>query len=295
MLSIVIPTYRYNAYPLVSAISKQAEAAGIAYEIVCRDDASGDYFTAENNRINQLPNCRFLVNSTNLGRGGNLNVLLAESRFDYALILDVDTLPVQSNFIASYLDYVHQKEVAVVFGGIAYKEQEPDKSERLRWVYGMRREALTASQRDTNPYFLLTSNILLPKSALGSSLFSEALTTYGYEDLVLAAKLRHNQISILHIDNPVYHLNLETSEVFLEKTQTALRNFKKALNEGLLTGNESKLGRAYLKIKQFGLRAFIATLFRGIRQPLERHLISEKPLVFWFDVYKLGFLCNLGK
>ena len=44
MLSILIPTYNYTIYSLVSTIHKQIEQTGIDYEIICLDDASNLIF-----------------------------------------------------------------------------------------------------------------------------------------------------------------------------------------------------------------------------------------------------------
>jgi hypothetical protein len=65
MLSILIPIYNYNAYPLVKKNCRSLEAK-IDFEILCQDDFSK--YLQENQEINTLENCRFR-NETNLGRG----------------------------------------------------------------------------------------------------------------------------------------------------------------------------------------------------------------------------------
>ena len=40
MLSILIPTYNYNVYPLVSELQRQCLESKIEFEILCQDDAS---------------------------------------------------------------------------------------------------------------------------------------------------------------------------------------------------------------------------------------------------------------
>ena len=40
MISILIPCYDYNAYPLESKLEKQALILNINFEIICIDDAS---------------------------------------------------------------------------------------------------------------------------------------------------------------------------------------------------------------------------------------------------------------
>jgi glycosyltransferase involved in cell wall biosynthesis len=66
MLSILIPIYNYNAYPLVKELHSQCLEATIDFEILCQDDFSTNIQQKE---INTLENCRFSRNETNLGRG----------------------------------------------------------------------------------------------------------------------------------------------------------------------------------------------------------------------------------
>ena len=52
MISILIPCYDYNAYPLVSSLEKQALMLGIKFEIICVDDGS----FSNKNEIKMLDN-----------------------------------------------------------------------------------------------------------------------------------------------------------------------------------------------------------------------------------------------
>ena len=64
MLSILIPTYNYNVYSLVTELKSQADALGIAYEILVQDDAS-TFFLQENIsvlRSDMKINCFFISN-----------------------------------------------------------------------------------------------------------------------------------------------------------------------------------------------------------------------------------------
>ena len=61
MLSILIPTYNYNVYPLLTELKKQADLANLPYEILVLDDASS-LFIAENSKINVLENCSYFQN-----------------------------------------------------------------------------------------------------------------------------------------------------------------------------------------------------------------------------------------
>ena len=55
MLSILIPIYNYNVYPLVEELHKQCIECKIDFEIICIDDASTDY-KPENNKMQFLSN-----------------------------------------------------------------------------------------------------------------------------------------------------------------------------------------------------------------------------------------------
>ena len=64
MLSILIPTYNYHVYPLVTYFKNQADVLGIAYEILVQDDAS-TFFLEENTEINLLQHCSYTLNHEN--------------------------------------------------------------------------------------------------------------------------------------------------------------------------------------------------------------------------------------
>jgi hypothetical protein len=57
MLSILIPIYNYNAYPLVKEL--QCLEATIDFEIFCIDDASNEY-ESNNNPIQFISNCIYI-------------------------------------------------------------------------------------------------------------------------------------------------------------------------------------------------------------------------------------------
>ena len=68
MLSILIPCFDYNAYPLVCEIEKQAVSLKIKFEIICIDDASFSLKNENNQKINSIPNAKFIESKKNIGR-----------------------------------------------------------------------------------------------------------------------------------------------------------------------------------------------------------------------------------
>lgn len=295
MLSILIPTYNYNAFPLVEVLQKQAQALGIVYEIIVVDDASTDFKTTEQNElISTLENCYYHYNTTNLGRGENRNFLSRKARYDWTLLLDSDTLPVHSDFLQIYIDCIQKNQQQAFFGGLAYEENLPKKEALLRWVYGRQREALPVSKRINKPYeSTLVSNLLIRKELLLSNPFHSEIYDYGFEDFVFIAGLKKNQVEIAQVNNPVYHLNLENSTVFLSKHLLALSNLDQLIARNIIPGDGTRIGKTRKILRQSRLDALIVTTFHILEKSLKANLLSDHPSLRAFDFYKLGYFCAL--
>lgn len=294
MLSILIPTHNYDTLPLVRELHAQATAAGIPFEILVLDDASLDTaILAKNQDINHLDHAIYEVNPENAGRSKNRNLLAQKAQFDWILFLDCDTIPTAKDFISKYLDAM-QSEEKVCFGGLAYRDEKPNKEEMLRWIYGKERESISLSIRQTDPYrYTLISNILLRREILMDHPFNEDIEGYGFEDMVFILELKKRQIKISQIDNPVFHLNLESSILFIEKYHSSLSNLKYLLKREIIDPDDTPLSKLHSNIRRLHLENLAALSFRLMRAYFLRHLTSEKPSLFVFDLYKLGYFCNL--
>ena len=132
MLSILIPSYNYNALSLVSEIHNQAKRTEIPFEIICLDDASTNLFS-ENEKINHLANCNYEMLKQNIGRSKIRNLLAHKAQYDWLLFLDVDVFPKDEDFIDRYVPFLND-EIKIVNGGILYQSKKPEKSKVLRWV-----------------------------------------------------------------------------------------------------------------------------------------------------------------
>lgn len=290
MLSILIPTYNYNLVPLVLELHKQCLECEIDFEILCQDDASKLFFE-ENKKINGLKYCRFSKNNSNLGRGKNINLLAEKAQFEWLLIMDCDTFPKENHFIQKYITQVNKNE-KIVYGGIVYKKEKPEKEKLLRWIYGNKREALSLKIRNEKPNSrALTSNLLINKKLFLETLFDESITKYGYEDLVFLSDLEKKGILVTHIENTTYHLGLETSQQFLEKTKIALENLKIISKSRSFNVSDSKLLEFCVLLKRLYLSTLISFIFKKTERIIERNLLSKKPSLLLFDFYKLGFYC----
>ncbi|HSD09006.1 glycosyltransferase family 2 protein, partial [Flavobacterium sp.] len=286
MLSILIPTYNYNILPLVNEIQKQCLEGGIEFEILCIDDAS-DYFSNENQEINNLKNCYYFVNDKNSGRTYTRNKLAEKASFDWLLFLDADVIPTHSNFIKNYVSAINKKHQVIV-GGYCYQETKPKSENIFRYQYGKEREEKSALKRNSAPYqYIFSGNFLIQKKIFIDVNFTGEGNYYGM-DVFFSCQLFVKKIEVLHIENPIYHLGLETNQIFFEKSLKAVESRKRFLANCPGIEKISPLIKKYKTIKQYRLLP-IAILFFKISEPfLKKLILNKNPNLFCFDIYRLG-------
>lgn len=294
MLSILIPVYNYNVYPLVLELKKQADYLGINYEILVQDDFS-QKFINENIPINLLANCIFSINAQNLGRGKNINLLCNKSKYTYVLIMESDALPESEFYLKNYVA-LFSKSPSVIFGGVKYPNIDPPKEKLLRWKYGINRETKSLEYRLKNNYdFVFTWNLLLKKEILSQYTFPEFIHEYGYEDAVFIKNLRMNSVSISHIENPLVHHNDEYSIDFIKKTERAVQTLYALINSQEIKHKDIKLSALYSILKKLHFVELVKIIHTKNKQRILNNLTSENPNLYVLDFYKLGYYCNLKK
>ncbi|QBN20072.1 glycosyltransferase family 2 protein [Flavobacterium nackdongense] len=291
MLSILIPTYNYNVVPLVLELRKQCLECEIEFEILVLDDASTDCLK-ENQIINNWENCHFNTESKNSGRTYTRNKLAHQARFEWLLFLDADVIPVNSSFILSYLESI-KPENQVILGGYCYENSKHNSPNILRYKYGKEREEKTASERNQNPYqYVFSGNILIQKKTFLTTNYANENSFYGM-DIFFAYQLFTHKIDVFHIENPIYHLGLDTNEIFFAKSLKAVESRKYFLIEGEKIELISPLIKQYKTLKKYGLLSLTKHIF-SISEPILKKLILNKnPNLICFDLYRLGYFCTL--
>lgn len=292
MLSILIPVYNFDIRKLVIDLSGQCKQSGIDFELLCFDDGSTEDFKALNREVGLLPNVTYREMPQNLGRSAIRNALGDAAKFPYLLFMDCDSKVVQPNYIQNYLD--HFAPGQLVYGGRCYAPQMPE-DERLRfhWKYGSQREVQSPEQRKRAPWHsFMTNNFLIPRDVFLQIKFDESLKQYGHEDTLFGLEVAHRKVPIIHIDAPLEHIGLETAEVFLKKTRQGLENLHILWKRG--TPIDTKLLRAFLKIKSLRLMGLFRLAFAAGKPVLEANLRSVRPSLRLFDFYKLGYLAYLN-
>ncbi|MCX7985413.1 MAG: glycosyltransferase [Bacteroidales bacterium] len=297
MITVCIPTYCYDVRELVSELRRQAQQVDVEFEIVVIDDGSPKEWQQKYETISDM--AKFIFLPQNVGRAAVRNLFLHHARNNWLLFLDSDVLPVDSLFLKQYVDTIKKNpSVEVICGGIQMPPKPDDRKQILRWYYGLKRESRSAEQRNRNRYqSFMTGNFCIRKTILQQIPFDERLVRYGHEDTLFGYRLMQHGISIKHIDNPVFHLQLEDADQFLKKTEIAVSNLyyisKTLLQLDYLFISQNKLLRKAYQFKRYGLSGFCGVLF-SLFQPIISWLLTQrKPLLWLFDLYKLGYLCRI--
>jgi hypothetical protein len=292
MLSILIPIYNYNVFPLVEQLHKQCLECRIDFEILCFDDFSV-VENPSNTKINQLQNCQFKILEHNIGRSAIRNLLAKNASFENLLFLDADTLPLDYQFVSRYLKQINQEE-KVVYGGIKYQVKKPENAKIFRWTYGVNREALTLENRKKNVYLsLLTLNFMIKKSIFEKVKFNVKIPNLRHEDTLFSFDLKKQKIKIIHIENPVLHLGLDDFEIAIKKEKQSIIALKNLIENNLISNDYVSISRVYLKIKKYKISFIFRYFYKIAEKPLLKNLSSTNPSLLVFDLFRLGFLCSI--
>lgn len=294
MLSILIPIYNFNVVDFAKDLSNQASLCNIDFEILCFDDGSTNEFKVKNSQITTIQGVVYNELPQNIGRSKIRNLLAENAKYEYLLFLDCDSKSNSNQFIANYIKHATPK--TVVYGGRNYDAKSPqEKDIYFRWWYGLNRETITVNDRAKQPYHsFMTNNFLIPRDLFLSIKLNEELTGYGHEDTLLGIALKTKQIPILHIDNPLCHIGLESVDEFLQKTREGLQNLVVLIQSGQVD-NSIKLYRYYELVKKIGVENKVLEYYLKNKSNIEKKLKGEKPNLRWFDIYKLGYLISLTK
>ena len=295
-LSIIIPLYNHDSVGLVRSLCRQSEEAGIRYEVLLFDDQSDEIYKEKNEVLKELPNVRFFTLPSKAGRSVARNFLAAQASYDYCLFIDCDSEVVDDKYIRRYLPYCNGERV-VVCGGTAYRPEAPGRDCLLRWTYGVRCEVRSAAERNKKPNAQFsTFNFLIQKSLFSEIRFNELLRNYGHEDTLFGFELRKRNIIITHIDNPLYHVGIDTNKVYLEKTRQGVENLhilmeQYADKEALV--RDIRLLRYYRILIKCHIDFLFYGLFFVLKKLILFNLNGKHPNMALFNLYKLGYLCGL--
>mgnify|MGYP001593126069 FL=1 len=291
MLSILIPTYNYNITTLVKVLSKQALVSGVLYEIIVLEDGTLDtQITQQNQSIVSINQCFYHKNQTNIGRTATRNKLSEIANFDWLLFLDADLIPLNHDFIQTYVKELNNK-YDVVSGGIVYEAQRPTHKQLLRWVYGRARESKSAEARNKKPYNIISANLLITKEVFLKANNFET-NHYGL-DILFSYKLKIQKATVLHIENQVIHLGLENTASFIKKSLQSLETTFLLETNKKMDFSSRPLQIKYYQLKKIGALPILNTLLKRFEKPILKNLHSKNPSLLLFDLYRLNYYSKL--
>lgn len=293
MLSILIPTYNTEVVALVMELAKQLQELDFPSEIMVLDDASNQPHILEaNEALRTFKGVSYFTSEKNMGRTAARTLLAQKAHYNYLLFLDADVQPKHPNFLSCYSDFI-QDSNSIIVGGIEYEKDLPEKDKMLRYRYGKARESKSALTRNKTPHIIVSANILFQKNVF-LEINKDMANRYGL-DLLLSEKIKQLNNPVKHIDNPVIHLGLENSTDFLKKSKNALQTLISLETENKISKDAYPIQRAYGKLKKFKLLGLFNWLMSLFQKSIRHNLLSGKPSVFLFNLYRLHHYTQLKK
>lgn len=291
MISILIPTFNDDCRGLAGSIMAQAEAInGLEWEIVIGDDASTYTALVEDlRRLDRLENFRYLRCNTNMGRSAIRNFLAQEARGEWLLFVDAHSVMATNDYLKAYINAT--KNADVICGG--YQSLKgPDGNLRYLYEHNAKQHD-NAALRKAHPYHNFSAaNFMIKRDILLKHPFDSRLHKYGFEDVLLGRELALAGIPVTHIDAPTGYIEYESNANFVEKTEEAMENLYFLRDS--LQGYSSVLTAAN-RIQGNPLGVIFRKIFQWRRNAWKANLLSRKPNLFIFKLYKLGYYMQIAR
>ena len=297
MLSFLIPTYNFNCLSLVSDLYAQCEQLMVSdtsftYEIIIVDDGSPEVSVVEELMIGirnlKSQYVKLIPLIKNVGLAAARNVLLREAKGEWVVFIDSDAAVITNDFVSNY--WQHRNAADAIVGGIKHPNVIPSGYE-LRIAYERSYEKKRSLEwRKQHPYAIFSAfNLMMRKEVIERYGFDEHCREYGYEDFLLGVALESDGVKVEHIDNPLLHTGIDTSEVFLKKAETGVRTL---LN--LPVELREKVGLAIYaeRLRKLRIAPVIKCVLKTFHPILRKQLLSARPSILLFQLYKLGAYLN---
>lgn len=294
MISILIPAYNQSVAELVNALHQQCISLN-SFEIIVADDASEYPYENEYQQIAKLSCVRIFRLDKNIGRARIRNLLAHEAQYELLLFIDGDAANVPPKFIQQYITAA--QNFNIVCGGTYYTDTPPsNKSLRLRWKYGRKREMHPSCGQVTVPAQSFTTfNFLIRRSLMRMVGFDTNISSYGHEDTIFGIELSLRGLKVAQINAPLLHTGLDTAEVFLAKTRSAVRNLHLIAQNSRYRAEldrNVRLLKAYRLLKALFLAKSAGWLYAHFHKTLS-FTVTVTCSLLMLDLYKLAYFCHI--
>ena len=290
MISILIPCYNFNAYPLALKLEKQALLLDVNFEIICSDDGSFSLKNEENQKINLLTNSKFIELKKNIGRIQNRIFLSEKAQYEWLIFIDVDSEPKKNDFLKKYISKIGSSDF--VFGGNEFK-YNVNKKFSLKNKFAKEREAKISTVRKKRPYkYIISTNFMAKKSIFLSCYSKIKYKSYG-NDYIIGSILQNDNVLICHIDNfTVVSIN-DDNEQFILKTKEALKNLYKNYTEGNLRKSSISILWAFSLLDKLKMCKVFLTITNPLEKFIFKKINDKNPNLTLFDIFRLRYLCSI--
>jgi len=294
MISILIPTYNYNVYPLVHEMHKQASKSGIDFEILVYDDASTQDFDLKK-LFNKLDGVSYKYFSKNLGRVPMLQQLINDAKYEMLLTMDADVFPKDRFYFRKLIDEIDKVDADLYYGGTSVPEQAPDKDKILRWKFGKERESPSLSYRKVHPYNTIVCQSTVVKKEVFLLFLDKLLLAKDYYglDIYYSYLLKKASKKVHHYNNMVTHLGFDSNKDFIEKSKIAINTYHYLYSNRLVDQKHIKLINFTEKYAPLGLCLALKPIKLLFTKFIEKNLQSTNPSLFLLDIYKLIYYCSI--
>ena len=290
MISILIPCYNFNAYPLALKLEKQALLLDVNFEIICSDDGSFSLKNEKNQKINLLTNSKFIELKKNIGRIQNRIFLAEKAQYDWLIFLDVDSKPKKNDYLKKYISNIGSSDF--VFGGNEFKYNLNGKFS-LKNKFAKRREAKSSTDRKKKPYkYIISANFMAKKSSFLYCYSKIKYKSYG-NDYIISSVLQNNNILIHHIDNFTMVSVNDDNEQFILKSKDALKNLYKNYSEGNLSKSSISILNAFSILDKLKMCKVFLLVTNPIEKFIFKKINSKNPNLILFDIFRLRYLCSI--
>ena len=290
MISILIPCYNFNAYPLALKLEKQALLLDVNFEIICSDDGSFSLKNEENQKINLLTNAKFIELKKNIGRIQNRIFLAEKAQYDWLIFLDVDSEPKKNDYLKKYISNIGKSDF--VFGGNEFKYNLKSKFS-LKNKFAKQREAKSSTDRKKKPYkYIISANFMAKKSSFLYCYSKIKYKSYG-NDYIISSVLQNNNILICHIDNFTVVAINDDNEQFILKSKDALKNLYKNYSEGNLSKSSISILNAFSILDKLKMCKVFLLVTNPIEKFIFKKINSKNPNLILFDIFRLRYLCSI--
>ena len=277
-----VPLHEKAFKPCKVCLYRQCRGLQMPWEIVVADDGSPASSASVNDAVAGIDHCRLIKYPENIGRAAIRNFLAHQACFDTLIYIDAGMMP-SARFIAVYVEHIGKAEVVV--GSLKVDENHIDRS-NLRCKNELRAERRASVQKpNQNPYANFHSgNFMIRRQTMLDHPFRGEIKTYGYEDTLFGKGLAEKDVSILHIDNPLYFVRFERNARYLEKTREAmltLYTYREELQgySGLLT--------LVSRLQHSHLLRITMWITRLTKDAVTQRLSGNHPRLWMYNIYRI--------